>query len=95
MRNLQHTPGPWKFALFDDEPNVAFVQLRYGFAAVHGSSVGRVANAHLMAAAPDLLSALREIVDIESQSTDPEIMGVVNRARSAIKKATCSFEVIK
>ena len=95
MRNLQHTPGPWKFSLFDGEPNVALVQMRHGFATVHGTRVGRVANAHLMAAAPDLLSALREIVDIESQSTDPEIRSAVNQARSAIKKATCSFEVIK
>jgi hypothetical protein len=55
---MQHTPGPWKFALFEHEPNEAFVQWRAGFAAVHGSRAGRETNARLIAAAPDLLAAL-------------------------------------
>lgn len=59
---MQHTPGPWKFALFEHEPNEAFVQWRAGFAAVHGSRAGREANARLIAAAPDMLESLREVL---------------------------------
>jgi hypothetical protein len=56
-------PGPWKVALFEHEPNEAFVQWRAGFAAVHGSRAGREANAILIAAAPDLLMALQMLYD--------------------------------
>jgi hypothetical protein len=49
----KHTPGPWKIAFFEYEPNEVFVQWPHGYAAVHGSRAGREANARLIAVAPD------------------------------------------
>lgn len=60
---MTYTPGPWAFVLFDDEPNKAFVQWPYGYAEVHGSRFGRENNARLIAAAPELLEALRFMLD--------------------------------
>jgi hypothetical protein len=85
-----HTPGPWKFALFEHAPNEAFVQWRAGYAEVHGSRAGREANARLIAAAPDLLAALQALVDLDDGDS-PALWahsGDFERARAAIAKAT-------
>jgi hypothetical protein len=92
-----HTPGPWDFSLREAEPNEAFVTWAYGHAAVHGSRFGREANARLIAAAPDLLEALRGLVGTAQQaisSGDWKVDGAcdpdldVLRAAAAISKAT-------
>lgn len=92
----EHTPGPWtiKFGL-----NVMGKDVRYpsqerlvANAGGHANNIWNEqvtaeneANAHLIAAAPDLLEALREMVDrFESCDDDPEY---VTRARAAIAKA--------
>ena len=86
---MAHTPGPWTFALFDDEPNASFVQWRAGCAAVYGSRAGREANALLIASAPELLEAL---VDVLSYFDSPEDGCFSDerlaRVRSAVAKAT-------
>jgi hypothetical protein len=95
MSAAKHTPGPWRFALFEHEPNEAFVQWQAGFAAVHGSRAGREANAHLIAAAPDLLQALLNLVgtlcaaDGSNMEADLDAIDArVTDARAAIVKAT-------
>ncbi len=92
----RHTPGPWLFALFDDEPNKAFVQFTAGYAEVHGSRNRREANAQLMAAAPDLLLALQWALGYLPSVKALEQIGLdstgyadgIAAVRAAIKKAT-------
>lgn len=82
MEITKHTQGPWKgkplgFATFiysDEQPNIA---------AVHGNdSAEGKANARLIAAATDLLEALREVVAISDRKHS-----AWDRAKSAIAKA--------
>ena len=85
-----HTPGPWTYAgrlgfghLVD--PNIA---VAYG-----GEGSGRTdqgeANARLIAAAPDLLEAVREIVATNRDGTwEADKEWLVEKARAALAKAT-------
>lgn len=82
----EHTPGPWHA----DETDVSD-KYRYVFA--HYGLICRVtlldehseADAHLIAAAPDLLAACRALLDaLPSATTYPAIA----QARAAIKSAT-------
>ena len=78
----QHTPGPWHV---EPAPNrVHFAVRNDGVHVVTGWREG-AANARLIAAAPDLLEALRRLVD----ACDHEkISGSqVTNARAAITKA--------
>jgi hypothetical protein len=98
----KHTPGPWKIAFFEYEPNEVFVQWPHGYAAVHGSRAGREANARLIAVAPDLLAALNDLLPYTDDLCDagPEGYGwqsleleeVIGKARAAISKATGQTE---
>ena len=49
----------------------------------------RIANAHLIAAAPDLLSALQEMISVfqDHEQYDEESAEVISMARAAIAKA--------
>ena len=89
---MNHTPGPWKFALFDADPNQAFVQWKSGYAAVHGAREGREANAILIAAAPEMLEALRGMCNVwvsvcGAQSWEPQHMSQYTIALDMIAKA--------
>lgn len=91
-----HTPGPWSVVEHNHTICVqteAQNKTKYGasrYAAIGGfdrSDPAQLAearaNAYLIAAAPDLLEALQEMVEIaESQGH------IVKRARAAIAKAT-------
>ena len=81
--NAKHTPGPWHVATGGQ-------QIRRGEG---------VANAHLIAAAPDLLAALQEITPAMPPADAPCHVGIVPqsqcahcqriaRAHAAIAKAT-------
>lgn len=54
-KEIKHTPGPWKTgeASWNEDGEVRFT--------LHGVSEARVADAHLIAAAPSLLEALELI----------------------------------
>ena len=52
MKTTNHTPGPWKH-----DENWGLI--KYGKTEICALHSGNEANAHLIAAAPDLLSALR------------------------------------
>lgn len=84
----KHTPGPWDF--FTDKP-------AYSVGPSHNHSVARVfnppggerdeiiANARLIAAAPDLLRLLKESVITVAETHRP-IEDWLNESRSIIRK---------
>lgn len=85
----QHTPGPWRLAngvqIRSDKDQIAKVwMMRNGEG---------VANARLIAAAPELLATLEETLEEglgwcdDSTGCDGSTLGWVQRARAAIAKA--------
>jgi hypothetical protein len=50
------------------------------------SQIEALANAHLIAAAPDLLEALQELLDVEQLNVNA-VVKADNKARDAINKA--------
>lgn len=96
-----HTPGPWKMikGADDDETRCAVVQdngdKEWLIATVENGAPGdclatESANAHLIAAAPDLLAALKELaayLQIEEIWTIEAEVAMVDRAEAALAKA--------
>ena len=91
----QHTPGPWEASEAKDPanriivgPNPHFPGKRMTLADVFGftGAESAEANARIIAAAPDLLEALRSILPL-AVHTSPEDVAV-HAARAAIAKAT-------
>ena len=93
MSTATHTPGPWKF----DGGEVWAPQGRGPDHAANvckmtGDSQSRAANASLIAAAPELLEALRRMVDMFERHLDGRVgpddaAGRWDSARDAIAKA--------
>ncbi len=83
----KHTPGPWQWTQHFD-PTISIYKDGFGqIARLYDSSAGTgKANARLIAAAPDLLAALIEIVSADDahELTQKHI----ESARAAIAKAT-------
>jgi len=88
MKTTNHTPGPWKH----DE---TWGLIKYGKTEICALHSGNEANAHLIASAPDLLSALRWFANelpgiIRAHCPTGVPMSVVkahDSARAAIAKA--------
>ena len=70
----KHTPGPWKRKI----KSVLISVAPYEWAEAYG---GSIANARLIAAAPDLLEALQDLCDTLGEC------GMTEKARAAIVKA--------
>ncbi len=100
--NQQHTPGPWRVSESDTvvgpSGNVVAECCGYSVQATDAAQRkqgGREANARLIAAAPDLLAALRSLFEncamIHSQWGDndnkKEADAAIASARAAIAKA--------
>ena len=87
----KHTPGPWKFNPPDDQVLDLFSP-EYFFidgpgADVHGHMT--IADARLIAAAPDLLSLVQELEESAKYWSEYDVpLGIVDRLRAAIAKAT-------
>lgn len=87
--STQHTPGPW----YVGEPTGFMNQISVepAICAAHGTGDELKANAHLIAAAPDLLEALR-IIGVQSLGSDwsaeQAVAFMKEHARAAIAKAT-------
>jgi hypothetical protein len=83
---MSHTPGPWTVSIGCDMTNDSYV--------IHeddGNGVGpeMAANARVIAAAPDLLLALENLLvshDLNCQGEDCQLMGI-DLARAAVSKA--------
>ena len=76
----KHTPGPWRF----DGPTLKGPSYNIGGVNSHGTVEGK-ANAHLIAAAPELLEALEAAMEWAEHCKLPTDIRV--RMESAIAKA--------
>ena len=76
----KHTPGPWKRKI----KSVLIPIAPYEWAEAYG---GSIANARLIAAAPDLLEALKEIVAAADGKGWEQLDPSFKKARAAIAKA--------
>ena len=83
-----HTPGPWEVE-YDELTEEWLVEWDHGWAAVSGVMNGN--NARLIAAAPELLEALNDLLVASSPiAKDPQsIVKAVEKALAAIEKAKC------
>jgi hypothetical protein len=96
---MKHTPGPWE-ADFETYPIMVRSQSETwplvdelgneeGRAGVFIANTGdNKANARLIAAAPDLLEALKDMLDNHEDACTGYGEGAADKARSAIAKAT-------
>ena len=92
MSDKRHTPGPWKIGR-----DISFGG-RFGGKTIRGSSTVAIAvfgsgrggaNARLIAAAPELLAALRVLTGFaESRDGDTFVREHLKMARAAIEQAT-------
>ena len=89
-----HTPGPWEVAQYADD--VTMIENRaptgYGYSLTQVARILPVsesaeANARLIAAAPDLLAALQELL-ADKYLSDPINRDRMANARAAIARAT-------
>lgn len=90
--STQHTPGPWHRNIRAAGKYPTVYAGRNAHIAVvkqAASPEETEANIDLIAAAPDLLDALRMIADwADSNVADPALNGPLGYARAAIAKAT-------
>lgn len=98
---MSHAPGPWEVTL--DKQGVKTIYGQPGMdpsqllpVAVLSPGVCRQANARLIAAAPDLLEACRDLIELACDALyaaedrlgfDPEQNPLVRRARDTVAKA--------
>lgn len=100
MSNFKGTPGPWKIdpilikvkdggscpAYIREQNDVIIADMNFNIPAGIGSKEC-TANAKLIAAAPDLLGALKELLECDYTS-GTHLYTAQLRARAAIEKAT-------
>lgn len=95
---MGHTPGPWAYDADSKEVFASAEQYGCGWIAlVEGNDSDdqplaaemQAANARLIAAAPELLAALKELVDYDDGSNEPGEFGyeILQRCKAAIAKA--------
>lgn len=87
--SVAHTPGPWKFRL-EAVRTVIFHEALLGERALAvgaGSYPDHIANARLIAAAPDLLAALQAAVEAQ-RLTDEEVEMIEYHAAHGMDDAT-------
>jgi len=88
-----HTLGPWIAAdvFVNNSPNRLILrQAKYGgdvVADLGDTDHANMANARLIAAAPDLLEALQDLLDVVGVRIDDPRIVQFDRARAAIAKA--------
>lgn len=100
MSHTQHTPGPWEVSYRDLSVQI-YGANGSGIGEVYGWSAGSqavqqeaFANAHLIAAAPAMLAALRAMVGvtINSGQVSDDMAPALEMALAAIKQATGEAE---
>lgn len=58
---MKHTPGPWALIIEDEYPPIVQRGCAGGFQVMSHDNMIAIADAHLIAAAPDLLAACKSI----------------------------------
>lgn len=87
MKATQHTPAPWSVKKASPQAGIIIAPNRsLGIAEVFGGGETDIANALLIAAAPDLLDALKALMVTEDMLRNPKCQ-VMQSARRAIAKA--------
>ena len=91
---MSHTPGPWRMEEFRKGSYLVTARnagtAREGIVAQH---VPGIANARLLAAAPELLEVIREAVDsaeremAKGRKASPGLAAWLEKARAALAKA--------
>lgn len=89
---VSHTPGPWHSLALGTHVRAADHSGIAKLATRNGNADEQAANARLIAAAPDMLEALREAWDQFEQMEkmfrdDLEFMGALSAVRAAVAKA--------
>ncbi len=87
MENLQHTPGPWRGEgrlVFAGTHSVAIAQ----YSGIQSENSESFANARLIAAAPELLEALKHCLSLIEGRGDFEARMACYNANAAVAKAT-------
>lgn len=85
MSEVRHTPGPWKITAASFTIKAAAVgTVVYG----NPDNPNRLADARLIAAAPDLLEALKGVLRVADRATTE-----FDAARAAIAKATTAGQL--
>lgn len=95
MKEMKHTPGPWRIGTAPPNGEQAIGTIRGMMVAVATTGVGMenetLANARLIAAAPDLLDALHAVLSdymAVHGVGDLEVQPALFQAHAAIDKAT-------
>ena len=104
MNEAKHTPGPWYLEEVGYSSSSYYIRGSFDSGARHTIGKGAVAhiprstvnpmeaNARLIAAAPELLEALKEVTEILDEvlgfGTEPSHGNIAAKARAAIAKAT-------
>lgn len=95
MSERKHTPGPWKLEVGDHSHRYSLVtdeddrtiHYKYGSGTAYDAEKDE-ANARLIAASPEILGALTEIVASFGKPIPHSESAPIQRARAAIAKAT-------
>jgi hypothetical protein len=83
--NTEHTPGPWTVS----KPSGNYIDTPAGHSVAALTYSATLADAHLIAAAPDLLAALQEVLcDLDTLREPYRNEAICERVRAAIDKAT-------
>ncbi len=93
--SAKHTPGPWKFSAESIDPEWSVVTTAGGSVIANvNDRHDQLANARLIAAAPDMLEALSKLMDLNDNSgpfggeiLEDRITRAWDAARAAIAKA--------
>ena len=94
MTQITHTPGPWSLRMtgWQTNPAAIYSPRRPGAVACIPARTSvpldeQSANAHLIAAAPDLLAALSNIILSSDANCGDSLANAIEAARTAITKA--------
>jgi hypothetical protein len=83
----QHTPGPWKVEEIDKKLFVTASNEDFEFCICRVFELGQTDNADLIAAAPELLQELKNMVEHWQFVEDSDTNELFDAARAAIAKA--------
>ena len=89
--SAKHTPGPWKWTAWNALQGKGYVEVLRAVDAGYGEyeiECDNDADKHLIAAAPELLEALKGALDCFDCEDGMVADACINAARAAIAKAT-------